>query len=152
MYPKKRACLHRLRNPLRARPGAINNSMKHLVSFELFEARRNPDLDDRVLFRDLGLLSSEPDRMIDGWYPETKDLQRAYDLLRKPNRLGGAESMAKLITDRGKLVRRMKAIIRACVGQEPEALDGLLSPFVRRAEALGFTENQIARLIDWRPN
>lgn len=125
--------------------------MKHLLTFSLFEARRDANIDDRIRLMDMGLMSSDPDWRIDGQWPESKDMQRAYDLLRKPNRLGGAESMAKLITDHGKLVRRTKAIIRACIGQEPEALDALISPFIRRAAELGFTENQIGRLISWRP-
>jgi hypothetical protein len=76
------------------------------ISEEVDEARLRPEELDSL--RAVGLL--DPD-LFD---PEEKDIQRAIDLQNKPysKRDGAAESMAKLITDHQKLVRRAKAIAK----------------------------------------
>lgn len=58
MYPKKRACLHRLENPLGARPGLINNSMK-AKTFKGFVVE-SLGLADRLELMKLGFID-------DGW-------------------------------------------------------------------------------------
>ena len=121
--------------------------MKHLISFELFEALRQPQIDDRVWLANQGMMANDPNRFIDRLDPESEDISRAIDLVRSDNPVGRAESMSKLITNRAKLVRRAKAVIDAARRLKPAEFDAILSPFVRRADALGFSEAAIARLL-----
>lgn len=99
------------------------------------EARLRPDEVDSL--RTLGLL--DPDL----FEPEEKDIQRAIDLSNKPysKQDGAAESMAKLITDPQKLVRRAKAIAK----HSPRNF----GPFERHLRREGYNAEQIGRVKNW---
>lgn len=99
------------------------------------EARLRPEELDSL--RAVGLL--DPD-LFD---PEEKDIQRAIDLQNKPysKRDGAAESMAKLITDHQKLVRRAKAIAK----HAPNYFD----PFAYQLRRAGYNAEQIARVRNY---
>lgn len=104
-------------------------------SKKLDENRLKPDEFNRL--KDLGLLDP------DFFEPEEKDIQRARDLQRKDwsKRDGAAESMAKLITDPQKLVRRAKAIAL----HAPR----FFYPFERELKRAGYNEEQISRVRNY---
>lgn len=87
--------------------------------------------------KDLGLLDP------DFFAPEAKDIQRAQDLQAKPihKRDGAAESMAKLITDPQKLIRRSQAIAKFAPHH--------FWPFADQLKRLGFSEEQISRVRNY---
>lgn len=99
------------------------------------ESRLKPDEFNRL--KDLGLM--DPDY----FDPEEKDIQRARDLQNKPysKRDGAAESMAKLITDPQKLVRRAKAIALHA--------PNYFSPFKYQLKRAGYSEEQISRVKNY---
>jgi hypothetical protein len=102
------------------------------------EARLRPEELDSL--RAIGLL--DPDL----FEPEEKDIQRAIDLQNKPysKRDGAAESMAKLITDHQKLVRRAKAIAM----HAPRYFE----PFERQLRWAGYSAEQINRVRNYTRN
>jgi hypothetical protein len=102
---------------------------------EVNEARLRPE--ELEMLRTTGLL--DPD-LFD---PEEKDIQRAIALQNKSwsKRDGAAESMAKLITDHQKLVRRAKAIAK----HAPTYFD----PFERQLRRAGYSAEQISRVKNW---
>jgi hypothetical protein len=69
-------------------------------------------------------------------WPEPKDHDRARGL----KKMSDAEKMAKLITDPNKIVRRLRAVVQHCAYE-------LRNPFVRRMQAMGFSDDQIARVL-----
>lgn len=75
--------------------------------------------------------------------PEEKDIQRAQDLQAKSysKRDGAAESMAKLITDPQKLVRRAKAIARFA--------PNYFGPFADQLRRAGYNQDQINRVRNY---
>jgi hypothetical protein len=102
---------------------------------EVNEARLRQDELDAL--RAVGLL--DPD-LFD---PEEKDIQRARDLQAKPwqKRDGAASSMAALITDHQKLVRRAKAIAKYA--------PNYFSPFEYELRRAGYSQEQISRVRNY---
>ena len=102
--------------------------------------------------------------IVDGIIPEEKDLMRARHLKIKAKAKatdsvpyqGKANSMAKLITDPHKLVRRAKAIV-SCWGTENlvgtvNGIDievNMWTPFKTRLEELGFSKRQIENISNY---
>ena len=110
-----------------------------IKSFHLFENKYQEYAD----MAELGLASATPDGQIDRNRPEDKDWQRARTLLDSTNRISKAVSMAKLIKDRSKLIRRAKALAATFTKFRPDLLGSVFEPFAKRMEEMGFTENQI---------
>ena len=97
--------------------------------------------------------------------PEEKDFKRARHLgIKKkcfnPNDTplqGKADSMAKLITDKSKLVRRAKAMV-AYWGKEDikgeingiQVQVNVWKPFAKRLESLGFSWSQIEKIGNYK--
>ena len=110
-----------------------------IKSFHLFENKYQEYAD----MAELGLASATPDGQIDRNRAEDKDWQRARTLLDSTNRVSKAISMAKLIKDRSKLIRRAKALAATFTKFRPDLLGSVFEPFAKRMEEMGFTENQI---------
>lgn len=112
-----------------------------IKSFHLFENKYQEYAD----MAELGLASATPDSNLSRtvYCPEDKDWQRARTILDSTNRVSKAVSMAKLIKDRSKLIRRAKALAATFTKFRPDLLGSVFEPFAKRMEEMGFTENQI---------
>jgi hypothetical protein len=69
-------------------------------------------------------------------WPEPKDNDRARGL----KKVSDAEKMAKLITDPNKIVRRLRAVVAHSAYE-------LRSPFIRKMHQMGFSDDQIGRVL-----
>jgi len=81
-------------------------------------------------------------------FPDPKDRDRAKVLVASPNPVSKAVSMAKLITDRSKLIRRAKAVVTQANGTDPDLVDRVFAPFALRLRELGVSQEHILVLLD----
>lgn len=87
---------------------------------------------DWINLRRLGLVDANSlisRRGLGGIQPDEKDHRRAHDLIMSQNPVSRARSMAKLITDPQKMIRRTKAVIRVALDYKPDLLADVVEPF-----------------------
>jgi hypothetical protein len=124
----------------------------YILSYSLFESVYS----DRIQLHRIGLGNPPTPWHLSGRelfyilhnFPDPKDRDRAKVLVASPNPVGKAVSMAKLITDRSKLIRRAKAVVTQANGTDPDLVDQVFAPFALRLRELGVSQEHIFVLLD----
>jgi hypothetical protein len=129
--------------------GEINNPMQnYIISYTLFESIYS----DEIQLHRLGL-GTPPDQRykstpISWQRPDAKDQDRARVLVSSPNPVSKAVSMSKLITDKSKLIRRAKAVIKEADRVKPDLLEEIFAPFALRLRELGVAQDDVLGLLN----
>lgn len=127
--------------------------MKYISKYNKFLNETFDPIDD--ILADMGL-GDRPTvgvmsmAMVDRIYPEPKDIDRARGLAKGGSspKQGAVESMAKLITDPQKLVRRAKAIVRVWgTADYPDSKPW--GTFKRALERMGFDREQVTKISNY---
>lgn len=96
---------------------------------------------------DFSILGNEPELIdVSLLFPEPKDLDRAKDLYKKGGWYadGKASSMAKVITDPYKLVRRAKAVVMVNGRNDRRTVPH----FITALKRMGFIQEQIESILE----
>jgi hypothetical protein len=124
--------------------------MKYLLKYSAFLNETYNELDD--ILADMGLAErpttgAMSHRNVDWLSPERKDIDRARGLAKGGEfpKQGAVDSMAKLITDPEKLVRRAKAVVQVWgTADYPESKPW--GTFKRALERMGFDHAQVTKI------